>query len=77
VIDQFKIINEGSIILFEPLTDAARSWWTTNVNPEAQTMGQAYVVEHRYAGDIVEGIKAASIIKGTHSNGKILKVESK
>jgi len=60
LINQFKIINEGSIILFEPLTDAARSWWSSNVDPEAQTFGQAYVVEHRYAGDIVEGIKAAS-----------------
>ena len=61
MIDQFKIMNEGSIILFEPLTDAARSWWSSNVDPEAQTMGHAYVVEHRYAGDIVEGIKAASL----------------
>ena len=52
-------MNEGSIILFEPLTDAARSWWTDNVDPEAQTFGNAYAVEHRYAGDIVEGIKAA------------------
>jgi len=59
LIDQFKIINEGSIILFEPLTDAARTWWSSNVNPDAMTMGQAYVVEHRYAPDIIEGIKAA------------------
>ena len=59
MIDQFKIINEGSIVLFEPLTDAARDWWAGNVDPDAITMGQAYVVEHRYAGDIVEGIKAA------------------
>ena len=59
LIDQFKIMNEGSIVLFEPLTDAARGWWTDNVDPEAQTMGQAYVVEHRYAPDIIEGIKTA------------------
>tara|TARA_Y100001951_G_scaffold58355_1_gene46369 strand:- start:92 stop:250 length:159 start_codon:yes stop_codon:yes gene_type:complete len=52
-------MNEGSIVLFEPLTDAARGWWTDNVDPEAQTMGQAYVVEHRYAPDIIEGIKTA------------------
>jgi len=57
LIDQFKIINEGSIILFEPLTDTARDWWSNHVDPEAQTMGPAYVVEHRYAGDIIEGIK--------------------
>jgi hypothetical protein len=59
MINQFKIMNEGSIVLFEPLTDAARGWWTDNVDPEAQTWGRSYVVEHRYAGDIMEGIKAA------------------
>ena len=59
MIDQFKIRNEGSIILFEPLTDTARSWWSSNVDPEAQTFGNAYAVEHRYAPDIIEGIKTA------------------
>jgi hypothetical protein len=61
VIKDFKIENEGSIILFEPLTDAARSWWKSNVDPDAMTIysGRAYVVEHRYAGDIIEGIKTA------------------
>jgi len=59
MIDQFEIRNEGSIVLFEPLTDEARGWWTDNVDPEAQTFGNAYAVEHRYAPDIIEGIKAA------------------
>jgi len=59
LIDQFKIRNEGSIILFEPLTSAAQDWWSSNVDPEAQTFGNAYAVEHRYAPDIIEGIKAA------------------
>ena len=59
MINQFKIRNEGSIILFEPLTSAAQDWWSSNVDPEAQTFGRAYVVEHRYAPDIIEGIKAA------------------
>ena len=57
MIKNFKIKNEGSIILFEPLTDTARDWWSSHVDPDAQTMGPAYVVEHRYAGDIIEGIK--------------------
>ena len=60
MIDQFKIKNEGSIVLFEPLTSAAQDWWSSNVDPDAQTFGNAYAVEHRYAGDIVEGIKATS-----------------
>ena len=56
---QFKIINEVSIILFERLTSAAQDWWSSNVDPDAQTFGNAYAVEHRYAGDIMEGIKTA------------------
>jgi len=56
---QFNIINDGSIILFYPLTKAAKAWWVDNVDSNAQTMGDAYIVEHRYAGDIIEGIKAA------------------
>ena len=59
MINQFKIMNEGSIVLFEPLTDAAQDWWSSYVDPEGQTWGRSYVVEHRYAGDIMEGIKAA------------------
>ena len=59
MINQFKIRNEGSIILFEPLTSAAQDWWSSNVDPDAQTFGQSYVVEHRYAPDIIEGIKTA------------------
>jgi hypothetical protein len=53
-------MNEGSIVLFEPLTSAAQDWWASHVDSEAQTFGNAYAVEHRYAGDIVEGIKATS-----------------
>ena len=59
MIDQFKIRNEGSIVLFEPLTSTAQGWWSDNVDPEAQTFGNAYAVEHRYAPDIIEGIKTA------------------
>jgi len=61
MIDQFKIRNEGSIVLFEPLTSTAQGWWSDNVDPEAQTFGNAYAVEHRYAADIIEGIKNEKI----------------
>jgi len=59
MINQFKIINEGTIVLFQPLTSAAQDWWAGNVDPDAMTFGNAYAVEHRYAPDIIEGIKAA------------------
>ena len=61
MIKHFNITHEGTIVLFEPLTDAARTWWSSNVDPECMTFGNAYAVEHRYAQDIVEGINALKL----------------
>jgi hypothetical protein len=49
----------GSIYLLKPNTEAAREWVALNIiNPEdAQRWGEAVAVEHRYIGDIVEGIR--------------------
>jgi hypothetical protein len=46
----FVIQNDGTILLFRPLTDAAREWLEANVQEDAQWFGGALVVEHRYAG---------------------------
>ena len=55
----WRIIGNGSIVLFEPLTETAQNWWNDNVDPECMKMGAAYAVDHRYAGDIAEGIREA------------------
>ena len=52
----FVIHNEGTILLFRPLTDAAREWLKANVQEDAQWFGGALVVEHRYAGDLAVGL---------------------
>jgi hypothetical protein len=52
-----EVTDEGSIILFRLATSAARTWWKKNVS-QGQEFGGRYVVEHRYAGDIVEGMMA-------------------
>ncbi len=57
--EAWRIVGHGSIVLFEPLTEAAQAWWNDNVDPECMKMGAAYAVEHRYAGDIAEGIREA------------------
>ena len=60
MIKPFNISNHGTVIMFEPLTKAAQNWWDKNVNSDCQKIGfHSYVVEHRYAPDIVEGIKNA------------------
>ncbi len=52
--DYFNIKQSGSIVLFKPETEFAKGWRDENVG-ESQTIGGAYAVEHRYAGDIIEG----------------------
>jgi hypothetical protein len=61
----FEAENHGSIWLFRPLTDAAREWAEEHVDQTGQFWGagahQAYVVEHRFIGDIVEGAAEAGL----------------
>jgi hypothetical protein len=56
-------MDEGTIWLFYPRSKAAQAWWAENVQ-EAQTLGRNFVVEHRYAPPILEGIKEAGLTVG-------------
>lgn len=49
-----RIENHGSILLFRPLTRSASDWLRNNT--DGQWFGNALVVEHRYAGDLAEGM---------------------
>lgn len=48
-----EIANHGSIFMFHPLTDAARTWLEENT--DGQWLGGALAVEHRYARDLADG----------------------
>lgn len=48
----YAVENHGTLFLFEPLTQEAEDHIATNVGDEAQFMGRALVVEHRYARDL-------------------------
>lgn len=54
----FIVSNHGSIFLLRPNTPAAREWCEEHLPDDRQTFGGAVVVEHRYIGDIVDGIRA-------------------
>lgn len=56
----FVISNEGTIISFQPVSQAAKDWVAENVHLESwQWLGDTFNVDHRYAGDLIEGIQAA------------------
>jgi hypothetical protein len=56
---KFNITNHGSLIGFIPVDDAAQAWWDEHVQ-ECHQMGSQYLVGHRFAQDIIDGIQAAS-----------------
>lgn len=49
----FEIQNEGSIYLFRPITDTAVQWTEDNLGDDTQWFHDQFVVEHRYAGDLI------------------------
>jgi hypothetical protein len=60
----FAVQDEGSIYLLHPLTEAAEEWIAEHIPSDAQYLGKAVAVEHRYIGGIVEGIKADGLTVG-------------
>ncbi len=56
----FTVLNEGSIFILNPLTEAADAWVKEKVQitDETQFWGQkGIVVEHSYIIDIIDGIR--------------------
>ena len=56
----FSIEGEGrfcSVYLLRPLTPAAFDWIEEHIPEDAQRLGNAVAVEHRYISDIVAGIQ--------------------
>ena len=51
------VINHGSLVEFQLISEAARCWWSEHVEPMFGDAKSKYV-EHRCAQDIYEGMKA-------------------
>lgn len=53
----FQVSGGGTIYLLTPISKAAREWANDHLPADAQTLGAAIAAEHRYIGDIVNGIQ--------------------
>jgi hypothetical protein len=62
VIADFGVSDHGSIILVHPHSDLAREWIEENVSDEAQFMGDALVVERRFASALIQGMRSDGLI---------------
>jgi hypothetical protein len=47
-----------SVFLLCPQTEAASTWIEEHIPSDAMFLGSAVAVEHRYIGDIIEGIQS-------------------
>ena len=58
-----EVHNEGTVFVFNPLTDAARAWVKDNVSLESwqKWAGNSFVVEHRFAEGIAKGMLDAGL----------------
>ena len=54
----FKIYDHGSILIVQPITQAAHEWTEISIDPDAQWWGHGFVVEPRYIENLIDGITA-------------------
>jgi hypothetical protein len=59
----FILINEDTIFLLQAMSPAAVAWINEFLPPEQDriSFGGSVVIDHRYIGPIVEGIKQAGL----------------
>lgn len=61
-----RVEHHGSLYLLRPLSDAASSWVDENVGThdgdEPQWFGGALVVEPRYVGELLRGMRDSGLV---------------
>lgn len=61
-----KVMNHGSVVMVEPVSDEAKTWVNENVGLEGwQWMGNSFAVEPRYLGDLLDGMRAEGFTVGS------------
>ena len=53
----FAVQNHGTVYLLEPRTPEADEWITENLPEDVIYLGHMVAIEHRYIGEIVDGIQ--------------------
>lgn len=53
----FRVSGGGTVYLLLPVTAAAKAWVAEHIPDDAQYLGYAVAIEHRYVMDIIQGIR--------------------
>jgi hypothetical protein len=57
----FTLLDEGTILVLTPQTDAARGWVDDHIPDDATRWAGGVVVEHRFITDVLFGTSAAGL----------------
>ncbi len=52
-----ELRDVGSLVILDPLTEAAESWLSDNLDPEVLRWGRGFICEPRYVEPIVLGLQ--------------------
>ena len=58
----FFVYGGGTLYMLLPKSEAAKAWVSENLPADAQTLGRAIAIEHRYIGPILDGINDAGLV---------------
>lgn len=58
----FTITGGGTLYLLRPVSDAAKEWVQLHIPEDAQWLGDAVAIEHRYIQAIVDGLEADGLV---------------
>ena len=61
-IPDFYFINDGSVCLLRPITEAAKAWVDDHVCLDKWQSASSVAIEHRYVIDILKGIVADGLV---------------
>ena len=56
--EDFRVFDHGSIIALRPISELARAWVESYIDPDAMWHGSAVCIERRYFEPIMDGIIA-------------------
>lgn len=60
----FRLVNEGSLFLLCPNTDAAGAWVDSNIPKDAPRLGRNVAIEHGFIRDVIDGIRQEGLTVG-------------
>jgi len=65
----FEIANDGTIVLFTPLTERAHRWVDVNVAEDRLWLGPSLVIEQTFARVLVDEMFAFRLLLASHQEG--------